>query len=71
MVVLGKLIVVFGGFQDNNRSRARFFNDVHVFDLETYEHARTCQMPTCAKLSSKLITHPPCSKLPTLPFSAE
>ncbi|XP_023160351.2 kelch domain-containing protein 4 [Drosophila hydei] len=36
MVVSKKRLFVFGGFHDNNQSY-HYYNDVHVFSLETYE----------------------------------
>ena len=34
MVVVKKLIIVFGGFHDNTRD-CKYFNDLHAFDMET------------------------------------
>eukprot|EP00041_Stephanoeca_diplocostata_P014720 m.276946 g.276946 ORF g.276946 m.276946 type:complete len:512 (-) comp19777_c0_seq1:85-1620(-) len=45
MVLLKKKIVVFGGFHFNNKSSPKYFNDVHVFDLETYKWSKV-QFPT-------------------------
>jgi len=36
MVAFRKTLVVFGGFHDNSRAAPKYFNDVHVFDLEAY-----------------------------------
>eukprot|EP00038_Savillea_parva_P000042 m.93799 g.93799 ORF g.93799 m.93799 type:complete len:528 (+) comp10017_c0_seq1:278-1861(+) len=36
MVLYKRKIVVIGGFQDNNRSSPRYFNDAWVFDLDQY-----------------------------------
>ena len=36
MVHLKKLLVVFGGFHDK-LSDYKYFNDVHIFNLETYQ----------------------------------
>eukprot|EP00040_Diaphanoeca_grandis_P005980 m.35407 g.35407 ORF g.35407 m.35407 type:complete len:484 (+) comp17133_c0_seq1:91-1542(+) len=45
MTVYKKKIFVFGGFQDNNRSTPKYFNDVHYFDLTTYKWSKL-QFPT-------------------------
>ena len=34
MIALKKMLVVFGGFHDNSRDY-RYYNDVHIFNLET------------------------------------
>ncbi|XP_024887164.1 kelch domain-containing protein 4 isoform X1 [Temnothorax curvispinosus] len=36
MVHVKKQLIVFGGFHDNLRHDCKYFNDVHIFDLETY-----------------------------------
>lgn len=36
MVYMKKQLIVFGGFHDNLRHDYKYFNDVHIFDLETY-----------------------------------
>ncbi|XP_011706624.1 PREDICTED: kelch domain-containing protein 4 isoform X2 [Wasmannia auropunctata] len=36
MVHVKKQLIVFGGFHDNLRHDYKYFNDVHIFDLETY-----------------------------------
>lgn len=36
MVAAKKKLFIFGGFHDNNTSY-QYFNDVHVFSLESYE----------------------------------
>lgn len=36
MVHMKKQLIVFGGFHDNLRHDYKYFNDVHIFDLETY-----------------------------------
>ncbi|XP_039314143.1 kelch domain-containing protein 4 isoform X2 [Solenopsis invicta] len=36
MVHLKKQLIVFGGFYDNLRHDYKYYNDVHIFDLETY-----------------------------------
>ncbi|XP_060520369.1 kelch domain-containing protein 4 [Cylas formicarius] len=36
MIILKKRLVVFGGFHDNLRDY-KYFNDIHVFDIETYK----------------------------------
>ena len=40
MAVWNKRVVVFGGFQDNNRSTPKYFNDAYVFDLGTYRWSK-------------------------------
>jgi len=40
MALYDNKLVVFGGFQDNNRSTPRYFGDVHIFDLSTYKWTR-------------------------------
>lgn len=36
MVHVKKQLIVFGGFYDNLRHDYKYFNDLHIFDLETY-----------------------------------
>ncbi|XP_029664882.1 kelch domain-containing protein 4 [Formica exsecta] len=36
MLHIKKQLIVFGGFYDNLRHDYKYFNDVHIFDLETY-----------------------------------
>jgi hypothetical protein len=36
MVLFQKFLVVFGGFYDNARRAPKYFNDLHVFDIENY-----------------------------------
>ncbi|XP_011340545.1 kelch domain-containing protein 4 isoform X2 [Ooceraea biroi] len=36
MIHVKKQLIVFGGFHDNLRNDYKYFNDVHIFDLETY-----------------------------------
>ncbi|XP_072751201.1 kelch domain-containing protein 4 [Anoplolepis gracilipes] len=36
MIHVKKQLIVFGGFYDNLRHDYKYFNDVHIFDLETY-----------------------------------
>ena len=36
MVAYKKKLVVFGGFHDDMKKTPKYFNDVYVFDLETY-----------------------------------
>lgn len=35
MVHIKKQLVIFGGFHDNLKDY-KYYNDVHIFDLETY-----------------------------------
>ncbi|XP_050448793.1 kelch domain-containing protein 4-like isoform X3 [Cataglyphis hispanica] len=36
MIYVKKQLIVFGGFYDNLRHDYKYFNDVHIFNLETY-----------------------------------
>lgn len=36
MIHVRKQLIVFGGFYDNLRHDYKYFNDVHIFDLEIY-----------------------------------
>ncbi|KAL0115556.1 hypothetical protein PUN28_010819 [Cardiocondyla obscurior] len=36
MVHVKKQLLVFGGFHDNLKNSYKYFNDIHIFDLETY-----------------------------------
>ncbi|XP_029158319.1 kelch domain-containing protein 4-like isoform X1 [Nylanderia fulva] len=36
MIYTKKQLIVFGGFHDNLRHDYKYFNDIHIFDLETY-----------------------------------
>lgn len=36
MVLFKKALVLFGGYHDTAKKSPRYFNDVHIFDLETY-----------------------------------
>ncbi|EGD83347.1 hypothetical protein PTSG_12104 [Salpingoeca rosetta] len=36
MVLFNKCLVVFGGFHDDAKHAPKYFNDVHLFDLENY-----------------------------------
>lgn len=36
MVHVKKQLIVFGGFHDDQRHDYKYFNDLHIFDLETY-----------------------------------
>lgn len=40
MVVYKKALVVFGGYHDTGKKKPKYFNDVHVFDLDNYRLVR-------------------------------
>ncbi len=40
MCVYKRMLVVFGGFHDNARKAPKYFNDLHVFDMDSLTWAR-------------------------------
>lgn len=40
MVLFKKALVLFGGYHDTAKKSPKYFNDVHVFDLDNYRYAR-------------------------------
>jgi len=54
MVHMKKQLIVFGGFHDNLRCDYKYFNDVHIFDLETYTWQK---IEPSGKIINKQIIH--------------